>query len=78
MPELHVPEIGSKLSVTLPREITRATVVEVVDDHHVHAKLDVMEPMAKTHNYFFGDTVLAERRRGMGDTVIWEVTKKVE
>ncbi len=74
---VHTPEVGSKLSVTLPREITRATVEEVLDPRTLVVKLDVMEPMAKSHNYQFNDRIVVVRRKGLGGLPYWEATEKV-
>lgn len=71
------PEVGAKISIRLPLETTRATVLEVHDPRNLVAKLDVMEPMAKTHGYFFNDKVNVALRRGLGGLPYWEATEKV-
>lgn len=74
---VHIPEVGSKLTVTLPRESTRATVLEILDPSALIVKLDVMEPMAKSHGYNFNDKVVVVRRVGLGNLPFWEATEKV-
>lgn len=71
------PQVGSKLTVTLPRESTRATVAEVRGPDMLVVKLDVMEPMAKSHDFKFNDRVVVVRRMGIGNLPLWEATEKV-
>lgn len=73
----QTPEIGSKLSVRLPLETTRATVVEVQNPETLVVKLDVMEPMAKTHGFYFNDKVKVTRQIGIGGLPLWEAQQKV-
>ena len=76
-PREAVPEVGSKLSIRLPLETTRATVLEALDSGDLIVKLDVMEPMAKTHGYFFNDKVVVTRKRGFGGLPLWDAMEKV-
>ncbi len=73
---IHIPEVGSKLTVNLPRESTRATVEEILDPSSLIVKLDVMEPMAKSHGYYFGDRIIVVRRVGLGNLPYWLATEK--
>lgn len=73
----QIPEVGSKLSVRLPLEMTRATVLEVRDPGTLVVKLDVMEPMAKTHGFYFNDKIVVVRERGMGGLPVWTSQEKV-
>ena len=75
-PPIHTPEVGAKLSVTLPGETTRATVVEVLDPRTLVVALDVMEPMAKSHSFHRGDRVVVVRRLGLGGIPFWEAQDK--
>jgi len=74
---MSLPEIGSKLSVNLPREITRSTIVEILDPSTLVVKLDVMEPMSKSHGYYFNDRVKVSRQIGLGNLPMWLATEKV-
>jgi hypothetical protein len=77
-PRIHIPEVGSKLTINLPRESTRATVEEILTPSSLVVKLDVMEPMAKSHGYYFNDRVVVSRRVGLGNLPQWEATGKAE
>lgn len=77
-PRAHVPEVGSKLSVTLPGETTRSTVEEVLDPRTLVVKLDVMEPMAKSHGFRFNDRVVVVYRLGIGRLPLWEAQAKAD
>lgn len=67
---LSVPKIGQLLSVTLPGEILRAEVVDVIDDDHIVCK--IAQPMAKSHNYQAGQNVRFRRSMGLVRE-FWEV-----
>lgn len=67
---LMVPAIDQILAVTLPSEITRATVVEVIDDDHIKCKL-TSPMMGKTHGFRKDQVVGFHRAKGfMND--FWE------
>lgn len=70
------PGVGAKLTITLPGEQTRATVEEVLDPRTLVVKLDVMEPMAKSHGFHRNDRVVVVRRSGLGGIPYWEAQQK--
>jgi hypothetical protein len=70
------PTVGQKIPVTLPNEITRAEVIEVRSDDEVVVALTVQAPMAKTHDYKYGDTLACRRRQGLGGIDKWEVVSR--
>lgn len=71
-PKQGLPKVDQLLTVCLPQELTRAQVVEVVDNDHIRAKI-IQTPMAKTHSYQLNQTLDFLRISGMfGER--WETT----
>lgn len=51
----YFPTEGDILTVSLPNEATRATVVNVIDEDTIEAVLDQSYPFTRLHGYNFGD-----------------------
>lgn len=70
------PGVGAKVTVVLRGESTRATVEDVLEPDVLVVVLNIMEPMAKTHDFKFNDRVVVVRRRGLGGLPYWEAQQK--
>lgn len=51
-----MPNVGDNLTLTLPGEALRATVVRIVDEDHVMAEI-ISQPMTRGHMFRLGDVV---------------------
>lgn len=72
-------DIGQKIPVTLPDEITRGEVAEVRSDEEIVVGLTLVTPMARTHTYRLGDRVLCRRESdAFGGGSHWRAVAKVE
>lgn len=72
-------DVGQKIPVTLPDEITRAEVVEVRSEDEIVVALTVVTPMAKTHTYRLGDRVLCRRHPdSFGGGEHWTAVRRLE
>ena len=58
---MFTPEEGTPLTVQLPNEAIRATVIQVIDPDTVEAALDLAAPFTRIHGFNFGDVVRFRR-----------------
>lgn len=59
------PIVGKELTITLPGELLRASVIKVVGQNAVIAQI-ITEPLARlSHNYRNGQVIACRRKKGM-------------
>ena len=71
----YVPSEGDTLTVELPHEMIRATVVGVLDDNTVLADLNQAQPFTRLHGYNYGERLRFRRQSNvLGEK--WAVVDK--
>lgn len=72
---MFIPVAGEPLTVSLPNEITRATVVRVLNKDTIEADLNLSYPLTRVHGFAFGDRLRFRRAKDvLGER--WEVAEK--
>lgn len=62
---MFIPSAGEPMTVALPNEMIRATVIRVINRNTIEARLDLAAPFTRIHGYNFGDVIRFRREKNI-------------